>query len=47
MLVPAIGGAVIPISATSGMQLTGYALAAVIGIILNKVLPEKLGKTEK
>ena len=47
MLVPAIGGAVIPISATSGMQLTGYALAAIVGIILNKVLPEKLGQTEK
>ena len=47
MLVPAIGGATISISQTSGMVLTGYALAAVIGIILNKVLPEELGKTEK
>ncbi len=47
MLIPAIGGATIPISATSGMVLTGYALAAVVGIILNKVLPENMGKTEK
>ncbi len=47
MLVPAIGGATIPISQTSGMVLTGYALAAVVGIVLNKALPENLGKAEK
>ncbi len=47
MLVPALGGATIVFSPTSGMALTGYALAAIIGIILNKVLPEKLGKTEE
>ncbi|MCK5129078.1 MAG: uracil-xanthine permease [Clostridiales bacterium] len=47
MLIPALGGATIVFNANSGMVLTGYALAAVVGIVLNKVLPEKLGKTEK
>ena len=40
MLVMALGGAVLPI--TSEATLSGYALAALIGIILNKVLPEDL-----
>lgn len=44
MLVVAIGGASIPINADSGMFLQSYALAAVIGIILNKILPEHLGR---
>lgn len=44
MLVTAIGGAVIPINADAGLFLQGAALAAVIGIVLNKVLPERLGK---
>jgi len=40
MLVMALGGAVLPI--TSEATLSGYALAALIGIVLNKVLPENL-----
>lgn len=40
MLVMALGGAVLPI--TNEATLSGYALAALIGIILNKVLPEDL-----
>ncbi|MDO5844656.1 MAG: uracil-xanthine permease family protein [Methanocorpusculum sp.] len=44
MLVVAIGGMTIPINADAGMFLQGYALAAVIGIVLNKILPERLGK---
>lgn len=40
MMVMALGGAVIPI--TSEASITGYALAALIGIVLNKVLPEDL-----
>mgnify|MGYP000079580639 FL=1 len=40
MLVMALGGAVLPI--TNEATLSGYALAALIGIVLNKVLPENL-----
>jgi uracil permease len=40
MMVMALGGAVIPITAEA--SLAGYALAALIGIVLNKVLPENL-----
>lgn len=40
MLVMALGGAVIPITAEA--TISGYALAALIGIVLNKVLPENL-----
>ena len=40
MLVMALGGAALPITAEA--SLSGYALAALVGIILNKVLPEDL-----
>ncbi len=44
MLVVGIGGAAVPINPDSGFFLQGYGLTAVIGIILNKVLPEKFGE---
>ena len=46
MLVVGIGGATIPINADAGFFLGGYGLTAVIGIVLNKILPEKFSKTE-
>lgn len=48
MLVVGIGGATIPINPDSGLFLQGYGLTAVIGIILNKIIPENFGgKKEK
>ena len=44
MLIIAIGGLAIPIFPEAGLSLSGVALAAVVGIILNLVLPERLGK---
>lgn len=44
MLVVGLGGAEIPINAAGG--LTGMSLAAIVGIILNLILPEKKEKTE-
>ncbi|MDD5017933.1 MAG: uracil-xanthine permease family protein [Eubacteriales bacterium] len=47
MLVIGIGGATIPINPDAGFFLQGYGLTAVIGIILNKILPEEIGKKGK
>jgi len=47
MLILSIGGLAIPILPESELYLSGYALAAVIGIILNLILPERLGKHEE
>ncbi|HJJ30696.1 MAG TPA: uracil-xanthine permease family protein [Methanocorpusculum sp.] len=44
MLILAIGGLAIPIFPEAGLGLSGVALAAVVGIILNLVLPERLGR---
>ncbi|HJJ39142.1 MAG TPA: uracil-xanthine permease family protein [Methanocorpusculum sp.] len=44
MLILAIGGLAIPIFPEAGLSLSGVALAAIVGIILNLVLPERLGK---
>jgi uracil permease len=46
MLVVALGGAAIPINPDAGLFLQGYGLSAIIGIILNKVLPERFGQEE-
>lgn len=46
MLILSIGGLAIPILPESELYLSGYALAAVIGIILNLILPERLGKVD-
>ncbi|HLN62653.1 MAG TPA: solute carrier family 23 protein [Symbiobacteriaceae bacterium] len=42
ILVMGLGGASVPINAT--LKLEGMALAALIGIVLNKLLPEKLSR---
>ena len=47
MLILSIGGLAIPILPESELYLSGYALAAVIGIILNLILPERLGKQDE
>jgi uracil permease len=47
MLVVGIGGATVPINQEAGFFLQGYGLTAVIGIILNKVLPEDFGNRKK
>jgi uracil permease len=44
MLVVGLGGAEIPINAAGG--LTGMSLAAIVGIVLNLVLPEKKENSE-
>ena len=46
MLVVALGGAAIPINPDAGLFFQGYGLSAIIGIILNKVLPERFGRDE-
>lgn len=40
MLVIGLGGAMIPINAA--VALTGMAFAAIVGIVLNLILPKKL-----
>ena len=47
MLILSIGGLAIPILPESELYLSGYALAAVIGIILNLLLPERLGRQDE
>lgn len=42
MLVLGLGGATIKISETA--QISGVALAAILGIVLNRILPEKIDK---
>ncbi|HJJ32026.1 MAG TPA: uracil-xanthine permease family protein [Methanocorpusculum sp.] len=44
MLIIAIGGLAIPIIPDANLSLSGVALSAVVGIILNLILPERLGK---
>ncbi len=44
MLIIAIGGLAIPIVPEANLSLSGVALSAVVGIILNLILPERLGK---
>lgn len=43
MLILAIGGLAIPIITEANLYLSGVALAALIGIVLNLILPERLG----
>ncbi|MBQ2771811.1 MAG: uracil-xanthine permease [Methanocorpusculum sp.] len=43
MLIIAIGGLAIPIMPEADLYLSGVALAAVVGIVLNLILPERLG----
>lgn len=47
MLVLGIGGAAVPINPDAGFFLQGYGLTAIVGIILNKVLPEEFGKKKE
>ena len=47
MLIIAIGGLAIPILPEADLALSGVALAAVVGIILNLLLPERLGKRDE
>ena len=47
MLIVAIGGLAIPIMPEADLYLSGVALSALIGIILNLILPERLGKNEQ
>ena len=47
MLVVGIGGATIPINPDAGFFLGGYGLTALIGIVLNKVLPENFSKKKE
>ncbi|HJJ47047.1 MAG TPA: uracil-xanthine permease family protein [Methanocorpusculum sp.] len=47
MLIIAIGGLAIPILPDAGLSLSGVALSAIVGIILNLVLPERLGKVKE
>lgn len=44
MLIIAIGGLAIPIIPEANLNLSGVALSAIVGIILNLILPERLGK---
>ena len=44
MLVLGLGGAVIQVS--EQVAISGYSLAAIIGIILNKLLPERIEKKD-
>ena len=44
MLIIAIGGLAIPIVPEANLNLSGVALSAIVGIILNLILPERLGK---
>jgi xanthine/uracil permease len=46
MLIIAIGGLAIPIIPEADLYLSGVALSAVVGIILNLILPERLGKLD-
>lgn len=46
MLVIGIGGATVPVNPDAGFFLQGYGLSAVIGIILNKILPENIGRNK-
>ena len=46
MLIIAIGGLEIPIMPEADLNLSGVALAAVVGIVLNLILPERLGKVD-
>ena len=46
MLIIAIGGLAIPIMPEADLYLSGVALSAVVGIILNLILPERLGKLD-
>ena len=47
MLIVAIGGLAIPIMPEADLYLSGVALSALIGIVLNLILPERLGKNEQ
>ena len=47
MLVVGIGGATIPINPDAGFFLQGYGLTAIVGIILNKLLPENIRKKKE
>ncbi len=47
MLIIAIGGLALPILPESELYLSGVALAAIVGIVLNLLLPERLGKQDE
>ena len=46
MLIISIGGLAIPIIPEADFYLSGVALSAIVGIILNLILPERLGKKD-
>lgn len=47
MLIIAIGGLALPILPESELYLSGVALAAIVGIVLNLLLPERLGRQDE
>lgn len=44
ILVLGLGGATLPLG--GGLELGGMALAAIVGVVLNKLFPERLGESE-